>query len=119
MDRGLVERARAGDQEAYEILVDKGEMWSTDARGGDLLEHPRGRLESPVVVGRSTEAIDQERLTDPVRVLIVEDHPMYRAGLRSLLDAIPWVRSAGEAGTGAAALRIAAEAPIDVAMMDL
>jgi DNA-binding NarL/FixJ family response regulator len=54
----------------------------------------------------------------PVRVLIVDDHPMVRAGLRSMLEPAG-VEIVGEAGTGEEALRAAAACAPEVVLLDL
>ena len=54
-----------------------------------------------------------------IRVLVVDDHPLFRAGLEALLATVPDVDVVGSVGDGAAALHaVAAEAP-DVVLMDL
>jgi DNA-binding NarL/FixJ family response regulator len=53
------------------------------------------------------------------RVLIVDDHPVVRRGLRSMLAALPDVRVVGEAGSGAEALRVLSDAAPDVVLLDL
>ena len=54
----------------------------------------------------------------PMRVLIVDDHPMVREGMRSMLEPAG-VQIAGEAGTGEDALRMAAALEPDVVLLDL
>ena len=55
----------------------------------------------------------------PVRVLIVDDHPVVRAGLRMLLAARPEVEVVAEAGDGQTALSAAAQHRPDVVLCDL
>jgi DNA-binding NarL/FixJ family response regulator len=57
---------------------------------------------------------------DPmIRVLLVDDHRLVRAGLTSLLNTAPDVEVVGEAADGAAALEQAEGADIDLVLMDL
>jgi DNA-binding NarL/FixJ family response regulator len=58
------------------------------------------------------------RHPDPTRVLLVDDHPMVREGLRGMLDGAD-VEVVGEAGTGEEALRAAAAHAPDVILLDL
>jgi DNA-binding NarL/FixJ family response regulator len=55
----------------------------------------------------------------PIRVLIVDDHPVVRRGLRALLEVQDGIAVAGEAGDGPAALALAAEHDPDVILLDL
>ncbi|MHA6759211.1 response regulator [Streptacidiphilus sp. PAMC 29251] len=60
-----------------------------------------------------------------IRVLLVDDHPVVRRGLRALLEELAGVEPVGEAADGAAALRLleqldqAGGPPVDVVLMDL
>ena len=54
-----------------------------------------------------------------IRVLIVDDHPVVRQGLRVLLEVQDGIEVAGEAGDGASALALAAERAPDVILLDL
>jgi len=55
----------------------------------------------------------------PINVLIVDDHPVVRRGLRVLLEVQDGIEVAGEAGDGPAALALAAEQKPDVILLDL
>ena len=53
-----------------------------------------------------------------IRVLIVDDHDLFRTGLRNLLEE-QGVEIVGEAASGSEALDVVREAPPDVVIMDL
>ncbi|MDX3733441.1 response regulator transcription factor [Streptomyces caniscabiei] len=55
----------------------------------------------------------------PLRVLIVDDHMVVRAGLRALLTGEPGFDVVGETGDGEEAVRLAARLGPDVVLMDL
>lgn len=52
-------------------------------------------------------------------LLIVDDHPMFRKGMRSLLESIPDFEVVGEAATGQEAVETAVSLQPDVVLMDL
>jgi DNA-binding NarL/FixJ family response regulator len=58
-------------------------------------------------------------MTPPISVLIVDDHPVVRGGLRVLLEVADGIEVAGEAGDGATALALAADCHPDVILLDL
>ena len=58
-------------------------------------------------------------MTRPISVLIVDDHPVVRRGLRVLLEVQDGIEVAGEAGDGTAALALDAEHAPDVILLDL
>jgi DNA-binding NarL/FixJ family response regulator len=53
------------------------------------------------------------------RVLLVDDHDLFRAGLRALLEAIDGFEVVGEAGDGHEALRLVEQLKPNVVLMDL
>ncbi|MDQ0829010.1 DNA-binding NarL/FixJ family response regulator [Streptomyces achromogenes] len=54
-----------------------------------------------------------------VRILIVDDHPVVRFGLRGMLEAYDDLRVVGEAGSGDEAIVLASTTRPDVVLMDL
>ena len=54
-----------------------------------------------------------------IRVLLVDDHPVVRHGLRGMLDAEPDLEVVGEAGSGSAGVDLAADLAPDIVLMDL
>jgi DNA-binding NarL/FixJ family response regulator len=54
-----------------------------------------------------------------IRVLLADDQALVRAGFRALLDAEPDIEVVGEAGDGAQAVRLAAQARPDLVLMDI
>jgi two-component system, NarL family, response regulator LiaR len=58
-------------------------------------------------------------MTEPVTVLIVDDHAVVRRGIRALLEAEGGFEVAGEAGSGGEAVLLAADLAPDVVLMDL
>jgi two-component system, NarL family, response regulator LiaR len=58
-------------------------------------------------------------MTEPIGVLIVDDHHLVRWGVRTFLATQPDIQVVGEAASGGEALRLAAELVPDVALVDL
>jgi DNA-binding NarL/FixJ family response regulator len=56
---------------------------------------------------------------DTIRVLIADDHQLFRDGLKALLLSAPDTEVLGEAATGKEAIQLAAESQPDVILMDL
>jgi two-component system, NarL family, response regulator NreC len=58
-------------------------------------------------------------MSKPIRILLVDDHALLRAGLRALLSTQSDIAVIGEAGTGEEAVRLTAELHPDIVLMDL
>ncbi len=56
---------------------------------------------------------------EPIRILLADDHPFFRDGVRVLLGSVPDTEVVGEAGTGEEAVTLAEELQPDVVLMDL
>lgn len=54
-----------------------------------------------------------------IRLVVVDDHPLFRDGLRGLLESLPGMQVVGEAGDGAAAIALAEQLRPDVMLIDV
>ncbi len=55
----------------------------------------------------------------PIRVLIADDHALFREGVNAILKSVPDIELVGEAGTGQEALTLASDLRPDVILMDI
>ena len=55
----------------------------------------------------------------PIRLVIVDDHPLVRDGLRARLEAVPRIEVVGEAGNGTEALLLAGRQAPDLMLVDI
>lgn len=58
-------------------------------------------------------------MTEPIRILVADDHPVVRDGLTAILSTQPDFQVVGEAGTGAEVVRHATTLKPDVILLDL
>src|SRR6187551_2723180 len=58
-------------------------------------------------------------MSRPIRILIADDHPLFRAGLCALLESVPDTEVVGEAATGEEAVGLALALIPDVVVMDI
>lgn len=57
--------------------------------------------------------------SQPIRILIVDDHAMVRSGLRNFLYGYDWMTLVGEAATGSEAVSFCERNDVDVVLMDI
>ena len=55
----------------------------------------------------------------PIRVLIADDHALFREGVNAILKSVPDIEQVGEAGTGQEALALVSDLKPDVILMDI
>jgi DNA-binding NarL/FixJ family response regulator len=67
----------------------------------------------------STHAPDRGTIDTMIDVIIVDDHPVVRAGMRAVLDRAPDVTVVAEGTTGADALQLVAQHRPDVLVLDV
>jgi DNA-binding NarL/FixJ family response regulator len=58
-------------------------------------------------------------MSEPIRILVADDHTLFRDGLRALFDSLPHAELVGEAATGAEAISQAEQLQPDVVLMDI
>jgi DNA-binding NarL/FixJ family response regulator len=58
-------------------------------------------------------------MTKPIRVLLADDHALFRAGIRSLLQTLDGIEIVGEASNGPEALDLGKKHRPDVVLMDI
>jgi len=54
-----------------------------------------------------------------IKVLIVDDHPLVRMGLRTRLAVVPYLDVVADVGSGAEALEVLAQTPVDLMLADI
>lgn len=77
---------------------------------------PRRGPEATFCMSNSTTSAEQ---VTPIRVMVIDDHPIFRGGLVALIAAHPGLRLVAEGGDGEQAIALYREHRPDVTMMDL
>ena len=67
----------------------------------------------------SLTMIMKTNITKPIRVILADDHPIVRAGIRQALKEIPGVEVVGEASDGREAIELVKTHQPDVIFMDI
>ena len=58
-------------------------------------------------------------MSEPIRILLADDHTLFRDGLRALFGSLPNFEVSGEAATGAEAITLAEKLQPEVVLMDI
>lgn len=70
-------------------------------------------------MGSGTTGLGKIILKAPIKVLIVDDHPLFRSGLRQVITSDSRFELVGETGDGMAAFQLVQEKKPDVAILDV
>src|SRR5437660_6932756 len=70
-------------------------------------------------MSRRSGKLPMDNKRQPVRILLADDHPIFRDGLRRLLEAEPDLKVIGEACDGAEAVKMARQLKPDIMLLDL
>jgi DNA-binding NarL/FixJ family response regulator/signal transduction histidine kinase len=79
----------------------------------------RPAIVTGVVVLKEETTARSSPMAHPIRVLVVDDHPTTRLGLKSMLEGLPDVQIAGEAEDGLSAIEQTSRLLPDVVLLDL
>ncbi len=60
-----------------------------------------------------------DKNSQPIRIMIADDHPLFRDGLRKLLESEPGFEVVGEASNGNEAVKLAQEITPDILLLDI
>ncbi len=78
-----------------------------------------GGVQLSTGLGTAGQAVDAARRPEPIRVLIVDDHALFRRGLEMVLEEEDDIELVGQASDGAEAREKAGESLPDVVLMDV
>lgn len=93
-------------------------MTGAERSRGGVAAMPRGGGRRAQATVRPGETMGQSP-SEAIRVLIVDDHALFREGVRSLLEVEPGIDVVGEVEDGRAAVRTALELRPHVVLMDI
>jgi DNA-binding NarL/FixJ family response regulator len=98
-------------------------MWAIMmAQSLAIARAPLANAMSTVLHDPRSAAIDRSlegRRTRATRVLLADDHPVFREGLREVLEGMPDIEIGGEASDAASAMELVRRTPADILLLDL
>src|SRR5208282_1204999 len=73
----------------------------------------------PIMDKPGTDKPAMDKRSHPIRIVIADDHPIFRDGLRRLLESESDMKVVGEACDGREAVKLATEVKPDILLLDL
>jgi DNA-binding NarL/FixJ family response regulator len=124
VSQGIVPGRRLGlvaMRDRADLLAGSLQIFSEPGRGARVvLTAPRARLLQPIEVSMKAKNSRKKKVSPAgIRLMIVDDHPLFRAGLRRVLEMEPGFEIVGEAINGQEALDKARELEPQVILMDV
>src|SRR5271154_6979886 len=76
-------------------------------------------MNKPMADSQQWTGNSMEKRVHPIRIVIADDHPIFRDGLRRLLESEGDMKVIGEACDGREAVKLATEIKPDILLLDL
>jgi two-component system nitrate/nitrite response regulator NarL len=92
---------------------------TTDRPTSDRPTTDKPTIGKPVTDHRSADRPATDKRSHPIRIVIADDHPIFRDGLRRLLESEGDMKVVGEACDGIEAVKLATEIKPDILLLDL
>ena len=115
MDSGLQQRIAHGRRSKLQDFA--GEGLAAGSRPCSGTQHGKNSVRRVNIPG--SQGTDRNPWKDDMRLIICDDHTLFREGLKAILRADPAIEIVGETGDGRQAVEIALKIRPDVVLMDV